>query len=214
MFKTILLIGNGKLSKSLQPLLSDYQVHVFDETNINELQNHLGDLLIDCSLPSSFNHIYKYLRTHLIHAIICSTGHNKEELNLLKELSNKIPIFQSENFSLGINLLNRFIKNSSSYLSQYDCHILDIHHKDKKDSPSGTSIKLSETLTNVNHLSIRSSNCLGQHEIYFISNDEEIKLSHKSISKEVYAKGILLAIEYIKNKRSGYFTMEDLIDEI
>ena len=214
MFKTILLIGNGKLSKSLQPLLSDYQVHVFDETNINELQNHLGDLLIDCSLHSSFNHIYKYLRTHLIHAIICSTGHDKKELTLLKELSNTIPIFQSENFSLGINLLNRFIKNSSSYLSQYDCHILDIHHKDKKDSPSGTSIKLSETLTNVNHLSIRSSNCLGQHEIYFISNDEEIKLSHKSISKEVYAKGILLAIKYIENKRSGYFTMEDLIDEI
>ena len=128
MFKTILLIGNGKLSKSLQPLLSDYQVHVFDETNINELQNHLGDLFIACSLPSSFTHIYKYLWAHLIPAIICSTGHDKKELTLLKELSNKIPIFQSENFSLGINLLNRFIKNSSSYLSLYDCHILDIHH--------------------------------------------------------------------------------------
>ena len=215
MIKNILLIGNGKLSKSLQKYLGNYNLLIFDENNISSLNKYSGDLLIDCSSPLAFPHIYEYLKKKEIPAIVCSTGHKENDLIQMKKLSKKIPFFKSENFSFGISLINKIIKEYSRQFNLYDTYLLDFHHKNKKDSPSGTSIKISENLNNkVTTLSIRSKDIIGKHTLYFFSNEEEITISHNATSRDVFAKGILKAILFIENKKPGYYTMENIINEI
>ena len=201
MNNTILLIGNGKLSKSLQPLLKNYIVFVFDENNITELKKYQGSILIDCSLNKAFNYIYDYLKIFPTKTIICSTGHSKRQINQMNELSNSIPIFKSENFSLGIALINKFIKDNKKIIDRYDNYIFDFHHKNKIDSPSGTSkLLMSSFSKSPNIFSIRSSNIIGTHKINLFQEDEEIEISHKITSRDIFAKGIILSIDFILNK--------------
>lgn len=215
MNNTILLIGNGKLSKSLQPLLKNYIVFVFDENNITELKKYQGSILIDCSLNKAFNYIYDYLKIFPTKTIICSTGHSKRQINQMKELSNSMPIFKSENFSLGIALINKFIKDNKKIIDRYDNYIFDFHHKNKIDSPSGTSkLLMSSFSKSPNVFSIRSSNIIGAHKITLFQEDEEIEISHKITSRDIFAKGIILSIDFILNKEKGTFSMEDILNEI
>lgn len=215
MNNTILLIGNGKLSKSLQPLLKNYIVFVFDENNITELKKYQGSILIDCSLNKAFNYIYDYLKIFPTKTIICSTGHSKRQINQMNELSNSIPIFKSENFSLGIALINKFIKDNKKIIDRYDNYIFDFHHKNKIDSPSGTSkLLMSSFSKSPNVFSIRSSNIIGAHKINLFQEDEEIEISHKITSRDIFAKGIILSIDFILNKEKGIFSMEDILNEI
>lgn len=215
MNNTILLIGNGKLSKSLQPLLKNYIVFVFDENNITELKKYQGSILIDCSLNKAFNYIYDYLKIFPTKTIICSTGHSKRQINQMKELSNSMPIFKSENFSLGIALINKFIKDNKKIIDRYDNYIFDFHHKNKIDSPSGTSkLLMSSFSKSPNVFSIRSSNIIGAHKINLFQEDEEIEISHKITSRDIFAKGIILSIDFILNKEKGIFSMEDILNEI
>jgi 4-hydroxy-tetrahydrodipicolinate reductase len=215
MNNTILLIGNGKLSKSLQPLLKNYIVFVFDENNITELKKYQGSILIDCSLNKAFNYIYDYLKIFPTKTIICSTGHSKRQINQMNELSNSMPIFKSENFSLGIALINKFIKDNKKIIDRYDNYIFDFHHKNKIDSPSGTSkLLMSSFSKSPNVFSIRSSNIIGAHKINLFQEDEEIEISHKITSRDIFAKGIILSIDFILNKEKGIFSMEDILNEI
>ena len=214
MSKKIIIVGNGKLSKSLQSNLTNNNLCIFDKSNIKKLASCQADILIDCSLPSAFEDIHSYLINHQIPAIICSTGHDEKQIQKLKTLSNSIPIFKSENFSLGISLIKQMLKDKTSLLSNYDCHLIDIHHENKIDSPSGTSLFLSSNLKNINHISIRSKNVIGEHKILLISDDEEIAITHKITSRDVFAKGIILAIRYIDGKKNGLYTMEDLTNEM
>lgn len=215
MIKNILLIGNGKLSKSLQKYLINYNLLIFDENNISTLNKYSGDLLIDCSSNLAFPFIYDYLKKKDIASIICSTGHKENEIMQMKKLTKRIPLLKSENFSFGISLINKILKEYSKQFNLYDTYLLDFHHKDKKDSPSGTSFKISESLNNkVTTLSIRSKDIIGKHTLYFFSNEEEIIISHNATSRDVFAKGILKAILFIENKKPGFYTMEDIINEI
>ena len=215
MINTILLIGNGKLSKSLQPYLTNYTVHIFDVNNIEELLLYKGDLLIDCSSSFSFDCIYNYLKNNKIKAIICSTGHTQNQIIKLKELSNTMPILKSENFSIGINLINKFIYENKNILSSYDNYLFDYHHKNKKDSPSGTSKMLINSFYKEPTIySIRSKDIIGIHKIQLFQDNEEIEITHRITSRDIFAKGITQAITFINKKEQGFFSMGDLINEI
>lgn len=215
MNNTILLIGDGKLSKSIQPLLKDYNILIFDKYNIAELKNYQGLVLIDCSLSCAFPSIYDYLKTHPTKTIICSTGHTKKQINQMIELSHLMPIFKSSNFSLGIALINKFIKDNKKIINTYDNYIFDFHHKNKIDSPSGTSKLLMSSFNKYpTNFSIRSSNIVGTHKINLFQEDEEIEITHRITSRNIFAKGIFLSINFILIKDKGLYTMEDLLNEI
>jgi 4-hydroxy-tetrahydrodipicolinate reductase len=214
MIKTILLVGNGKLSKSLQKYLLNYKTIIFTKNNIENINEYNGDLLIDCSTKDAFNDIYNYLITRPTKSIICSTGHSLEQIEKIKSLSAKCAILKSENFSLGIALLNKIIRENSKLINQFDLFLTDYHHKDKTDSPSGTSLKLSTQLDNVHHLSIRSKSIIGEHRLELIDDFEDIKIIHKVNNRDLFAKGIIKSINFIDNKEIGFYQMEDLINEI
>lgn len=214
-FKKIILIGNGKLSKSLQKYLINYQVEIFDKDNINLLNHAIGDLLIDCSLSDSFEILYSYIKSNLIPTIICSTNHSPKQLEMINELALYIPLFKEDNFSLGINLINKILKENNRLFNKYTPTLIDIHHEEKIDAPSGTSKKLIKQLKkDVKTYSIRVSKVIGEHNLRFFAEDEEITITHKITSRDVFAKGILLAIDFLKNKDNGFYTMEDIINEI
>lgn len=215
MFDTILLIGNGALSSSLQKFLKKERVFIFDKDNIDRLIHTKGDLLIDCSLPDAFDSIYVYLKKNRIPAIICSTNHSKEQVFQMKELSKSLPLFKSENLSLGIALIDKILRENKNIVKNYDLFLFDFHHRSKKDSPSGTGKKIAEILDHqVNVASVRSKNIIGEHQLRLFDEDEEITITHKATSKDLFAKGILKAMEFIDGKEPGFYDMEDLIDEI
>lgn len=215
MFETILLVGNGALSSSLQKFLKKERVVVFDKDNIDRLIHTKGDLLIDCSLPDAFDSVYAYLKKNRIPAIICATNHSKEQYYQMKELSKSIPLFKSENLSLGIALIDKILRENKNIVKNYDLFLFDFHHRSKKDSPSGTGKKIAEILDHqVNIVSVRSKNIIGEHQIRLFDEDEEITITHKATSKDLFARGILKAIDWIDGKEPGYYGMEDLIDEI
>lgn len=215
MFKQILLIGNGKLSKSLQKYLTDYNVIVFDKDNIDKINLYQGDLLIDCSLKDGFDNYVDYVIKHHIPLIIAATNHNQDQLEKMKEISLSLPVVKSNNFSIGITLFNMILSQYKNIINKYDLYLFDFHHQNKKDAPSGTANHFISIINqDLPCYSIRSKNIIGEHTIKMFSDDEEITLTHKVTSSDLFSKGILMAINFIFTKKTGFYTMEDILNEI
>lgn len=211
----VLIVGKGRLSKVVQEVFSNNNLFLFDEKNIDSLKDYKGDLLIDCSSPDAFQYVYNYLLFHKTPTIIATTNYTSKQEEDILFLSKTTPIFKSDNFSLGICLINSILAKYKLLLKKYDVHLIDYHHKNKKDSPSGTSKKFSSLLDNtVKTYSIRSKELIGKHELHFIDEHEEIIISHQAFSRVLFAKGILLSSFFILKKNKGLYSMEDLINEL
>ncbi|MEO0153747.1 MAG: dihydrodipicolinate reductase C-terminal domain-containing protein, partial [candidate division WOR-3 bacterium] len=149
--------------------------------------------------------------------IIGTTGFSQEQLELIKELSKKTAVFLSYNFSYGLNVLLKIIPELYKRLLDYDIALYEIHHKQKKDKPSGTAKMILEKLKEVNNNlnveigSFRIGGVFGEHVLLFSNEGEVIEIKHKALSRKVFAIGVLKAIEFIKDKEIGFFTMSDLI---
>ena len=187
-------------------------VGVYDK-NIDILMEK-PDVVVDFSHPDFLNHaINKALQFNV--PLVCgTTGLDKEKMALLKESSKKIPVVYSENFSVGIALLTKIFTDYNDKLKSYDKLILDYHHKEKRDAPSGTAIHLQEALKDASIASFRIGNIKGIHEIIFSNNDELITIKHEAFSRNVFALGVIKAIEFALQKNNGYYSFEDIIDEI
>ncbi len=215
MFKRILLVGNGKLSKSLQKYLNNYEVIILDKDNIKNIDLYKVDLLIDCSLKDGFDNYVDYVIKYHTPLIVAATGHNQSQLNKMKEISLLLPIVKSNNFSIGITLFNMILSQYKNIIKNYDLYLFDYHHKKKRDTPSGTANHFISILNqNIPCYSIRSKNIIGEHTIKMFSDDEEITLIHKATSSDLFSKGILQAINFISTKKYGIYTMEDILNEI
>lgn len=215
MFKRILLVGNGKLSKSLQKYLNDYEVIIFDKDDIKNINHYKGDLLIDCSLKDGFDSYVDYVIKSHTPLIIAATGHSQNQLEKMREISLFLPIVKSNNFSIGITLFNIILSQYKNVIKNYDLYLFDFHHKKKKDTPSGTANHFISILNqDIPCYSIRSKNIIGEHTIKMFSDDEEITLIHKATSSDLFSKGILQAINFISTKKTGFYTMEDILNEI
>lgn len=193
------------------------------------------DVLLDFSRPEALKDILDLSFKNNKPIILCSTGYSEEDLLLITEKSNNIPIFRSANMSLGINLLNSLLKKIvPSLYENYDIEVVEKHHNQKVDSPSGTALLLADTIKSVipketvyiygrsggnkrekNEIgihAIRGGSIVGDHEIIFAGAGEIIELSHKAISREVFAVGALKACEYMsKITKAGLYNMDDAL---
>lgn len=180
------------------------------------------DVLLDFSRPEALNDILKLSLKNNKPAILCSTGYTNEELQLISEKSKIIPLFRSANMSLGVNLLNSLLKKIVPTLYEnYDIEIIEKHHNQKVDSPSGTALLLADTIKDsisdesnyvygrsgkskrekneIGIHAIRGGSIVGDHDIIFAGAGEIIELSHKAMSREVFAVGALKACEYMSD---------------
>ncbi|MBR2384351.1 MAG: 4-hydroxy-tetrahydrodipicolinate reductase [Clostridia bacterium] len=177
---------------------------------------HLANVIIDFSSPSITDKLLDYAKRNQIPLVIGTTGHSKKQEEDIEKASKQIAIFKSANTSLGVLYFAKLCKIASQYLKGFDVQIIEKHHKNKKDSPSGTANLLKTHLINDNveqiqiH-SIRGGSVVGEHSVLFLGDGESFTLTHTAESKELFAKGAIKASEFIINKTKGLYSTKDLI---
>ena len=170
--------------------------------------------------------------------VIGTTGFSKKEENLIKKFSKKVPILKAGNMSLGVNLLMYLTEIASRSLGKnFLSKVNETHHKYKKDHPSGTALMLGKGIATgrkkefysmigkkylnknkfpfgkkINFNSIRKGEVIGEHEVTFSSGKEIVTLNHESFDRALYSEGALAAAKWLSNKKSGLYSMRDLLN--
>jgi 4-hydroxy-tetrahydrodipicolinate reductase len=218
------IIGfEGKMGKELRQNAPNFDIEIIGGVGKKDF-NNLKDLLkkskiaLDFSSPQSLNDLLYHAKKNLIPLIIGTTGYTEEDFEKIKEASNLIPICYSSNFSIGIALLKSFSIQASKVLKDSFVDIIEKHHILKKDKPSGTALSLEKDLQNnlekkINIHSIRASNIVGEHSIFFTNEKELIEIKHVAKTRAVFAEGALRAAKIIINKKPNFYSIQDLLGD-
>lgn len=194
-----------------------------------------GDVIIDFSNPEALEPLLEYAVETKIPLVTGTTGFSSDQLNKLYEASKAIPIFQAYNMSLGINIMIELVQKAAKVLKEnFDIEIIEKHHNQKIDAPSGTALMLADAINSVltpkmeytyeraskrtkrskNEIgihSIRGGTIVGEHSVIFAGNDEIFEINHKAMSRNIFGIGALKAAKYIINKKPGMYNMKNLI---
>ena len=192
------------------------------------------DVVIDFSSPACLDTVLEYVTSNSCSAVLCTTGYTAEQVDKIKEASKKVAILRSGNMSLGVNLLIDLVKKASQVLENFDVEIIEKHHNQKVDAPSGTALMLAEAVKEIqqhkfftygreglvgkrdkNEIgvhAIRGGNIVGEHDVIFAGNFETITLSHQATDRGVFAQGAVSAAKFLVNKKVGLFNMNDVIN--
>jgi 4-hydroxy-tetrahydrodipicolinate reductase len=174
------------------------------------------DVYIDASLPAALQSNLDAALAAKKPIVIAATGLSSSDIVSIQRASLAIPIFHAPNFSLGMALLRKFAEQASAlFHTDADIDLIETHHTQKKDSPSGSALLLAKTIGKpVNIHSIRSGKVVGEHTLIFNTPDERICLTHEAHSRDAFARGALAAARFLSSKPPGIYTMEDLIQLI
>lgn len=251
MTKVLMHGCNGKIGRAITRLIKDQEdieivagVDPYLEvpntypvfSTINEC-TVTADVIIDFSTATAIMPLIDYCKAHNIPAVICTTGLSNEDIAALNDASKTVPIFFSANMSLGVNLLIALAKRATEILgdSGFDIEIIEKHHNQKIDAPSGTALAIADAINDtLDHTytyrydrstvrekrpkkeigihAVRGGTIVGEHDILFAGNDEFITLSHQATSKEVFANGAIKAAKFLAHKAPGLYNMDHLLD--
>lgn len=194
----LIIVGTGAMGQVIRECAKEDKTFgkiEFVEPLDNNWPEEKADLIIDFSHPKAVRGIYEYCLIHKggIPVVIGTTGHAKEEEQLIKMLEKICPVLRKSNFSRGIEIINDLLPQIRKKLSMADIIVEEIHHTKKSDAPSGTAKVFCQSLgkDNSESISIRMGNVAGIHKIYFALDDEIIEISHTAYSKKIFAKGAL-----------------------
>jgi len=228
-FKLVALTENKTFNKKIAGIKINL--------NTNEAFKNT-DVIIDFTVPNCTFDILKIASKLKKKVVIGTTGFNQKEENIIKNYSKKIPILKAGNMSLGVNLLMYLTEIASKSLQdEYLSKIYEVHHKHKKDYPSGTALMLGKGIADgkkkniynligkkflnkktfpygkkINFNSIRKGEIIGEHEVTFSSGKEIIKLNHEAFDRALYSDGALTAAKWLINKKPGLYSMRDLLN--
>ena len=183
---------------------------------------HLADVIVDFSSPSVTSTLLNFAIETSLPIVIGTTGHSKsQEENILKA-SSVIPIFKSANTSLGVYHFIKLCRLATKLFDGFDVEIIEKHHKNKKDSPSGTVNLIFNEISKINSAtmsksqihSLRGGTVIGDHTVSFFGRNESITLTHSAESKELFANGAIKACEFIVKQKNGLYNMEDLTNDL
>lgn len=196
-----------------------------------------ADVLIDFSNPSLLSPLLEFGLARKMPLVICTTGYSEEQTAQIRKASERIPVFYSGNMSLGVNLVIELAKKAAAVLGdQFDIEIIEKHHNQKLDAPSGTALMIADAISEVrdgktNYVydrhsqrkkrekseigihSIRGGSIVGEHEVLFAGPGEVISISHSAQSKEIFATGSINAALFLAGKPAGLYRMADLISK-
>ena len=228
-FKLVTLTENRKIKKKIN--------NVKISLNTEEAFRN-ANLIIDFTIPKCTFQVLKIASKLKKRVIIGTTGFSKKEENLIKKFSKKIPILKAGNMSLGINLLMYLTEIASNSLgNNFLSKIFEVHHRHKKDYPSGTALMLGKGIAvgknknfynligkkylnkktfpygkKINFNSLRKGEIIGEHEVKFSSGKEIITLNHEAFDRTLYSEGALTAAKWLINKKPGLYSMRDLMN--
>ena len=175
-----------------------------------------SDLLIDFSLAKSFDKVLLFCKKNKLPLVSGVTGLSERQQKKLKLAAKVIPILWSPNMSLGVATLRKALRSLQS-MQDYDAQIIEWHHRNKKDSPSGTAVVMHNDLKQLKLKSlakpvgIRGGGIFGTHKVYFMSNDETLVFEHKANGRSVFATGAVKAALWLAKRKPGLYTMEDVL---
>ena len=195
------------------------------------------DVIIDFSYYQTTLEIAKLAVKHKKGLVIGTTGHDPEtKAEVMNTLSDQISVVWAGNYSIGVNTLNYLTKKAAKLLhEQFEAEVLEMHHHDKKDAPSGTAERLIEILKNQYNLNsdqfvhgregqvgarpkqeigvhaLRGGDIVGEHTVFFCGQGERVELTHKATDRKIFAQGALLAAHWTKTAKNGLFNMEDVL---
>ena len=195
-----------------------------------------ADVVVDFASPKAADHLMDFCAEKQLGLVLCTTGLSEEQIQKVKETAKKTAVLRSANMSLGVNLLLKLVQDAAKVLtgSGFDIEIVEKHHNQKKDAPSGTALALAdsinESLGNQYHYvydrscvhekrdpkeigiaSVRGGSIVGDHDVIFAGKDEVIKFNHTAYSKAIFAKGALEAAKFLAGKEPGLYDMSDVV---
>ena len=195
-----------------------------------------ADVIVDFSSPKVFDAMLDYALEKKIPAVVCTTGLSEEQIARLDAASESIAVLRSANMSLGINLLLKLVKEAAPTLAKagFDIEIVERHHNQKKDAPSGTALALADSINEsldeaceyiydrsdrmqkrdpkeIGISAVRGGTIPGTHEVIFAGEDEVIELTHLAYSRNIFGKGALSAAKFLAGKSAKFYSMADVI---
>ena len=213
--------------------LADYEVYETLD------QCPAADVVIDFSSAKATDGVVAYCEKTKTPVVLCTTGLSEEQLERVKALSRKTAVLKSANMSLGINLLLKLLKEAAGVLAPagFDIEIVEKHHNQKVDAPSGTALALADSINEefnneytyvydrstrrqkrdkkeIGLSAVRGGTIVGDHDVIFAGEDEVITFSHTAYSKNVFAKGAVQAAKFLKGKPAGLYDMSDVIEGV
>jgi 4-hydroxy-tetrahydrodipicolinate reductase len=228
-FKLVTLTENKIINKKINGI----------KINLNTEQAFKNiDIIIDFTIPKCTFQVLKIASKLKKRVVIGTTGFTKKEENSIKKFSKNIPILKAGNMSLGINLLMYLTEIASGSLGgNFLSKVFEIHHKHKKDYPSGTALMLAKGIAKgknkdfynlmgkkffnkknfpygkkINFNSLRKGEIIGEHEVRFSSGKEKITLNHEAFDRALYSEGALSAAKWLLTKKAGLYSMRDLMN--
>ena len=252
MTKIIMNGCNGKMGQVITRLVSeDNECEIVAGFDVNDsIENTYpvftnpdeftgdADVIIDFSHPSALTTVLNYCKKRKLPVILATTGYTDEQKKEFTEASKEIPVFFSANMSLGINLIIALAKKATKLLEgNFDIEIVERHHNQKIDAPSGTALAIADAIdetlsypaeyvydrhavrrkrkpTERGIHAVRGGTIVGDHEVIFAGTDEVIELKHSAHSKEVFAVGAIKAAKFMSDKPAGMYNMNDLISTL
>lgn len=210
---------------------NDYPVFKnFEECNVE------ADVIIDFASAKAVDALLDYSTTNNVPVVLCTTGLSEEQIKRVEADSNKVAILKSANMSLGINTLLKLLQDATKVFAPagYDIEIIEKHHNQKVDAPSGTALALADSINEVldneyeykfdrtaerkkrekkeiGFSVVRGGTIVGEHEVIFAGTDEVIEIKHTAYSKAVFAKGAVEAAKFLAGKGAGLYNMSDVI---
>ncbi len=209
---------------------------VLVSSDINAFLNAC-DIVIDFSLPEACEALLEAALKNPKPLVIGTTGLSPHQANLLKQASEKMPVLYATNMSLGVALLNKLVYQASAALDGFDIEIVEMHHKHKKDSPSGTALTLSESAAagrgldldkvrvsgrdgdigerskdEIGVMALRGGDIVGRHTVGFYNDGEFIELNHTATSRNTFSKGAIRAASWLVDKEVGLYSISDCLE--
>lgn len=195
------------------------------------------DIVIDFSLPEACEILLEACLKTPKPLVIGTTGLSAHQLNLLKQASESMPVLYATNMSLGVALLNKLVYQASAALGGFDIEIVEVHHKHKKDAPSGTALTLAESAAYARGLdldtvrisgrdgnigersrdeiavmALRGGDIVGRHTVGFYNDGEFIELNHTATSRNTFSKGAIRAASWLVDKKAGLYSISDCLE--
>lgn len=251
MVKVIMHGCNGRMGQVISGLIAaDEEVELVAGVDISNHRNNpypvfssilecdvKADVVIDFASAKAVDGLLEYCVKEQVPCVLCTTGLSEEQLEKVKEASGKVAILKSANMSLGINLLLKMLKEAAHVLAGagYDIEIVEKHHNQKLDAPSGTALALADSINEelngeyeyifdrsqvrqkrnkkeIGISAVRGGTIVGDHDVIFAGMDEVITFSHTAYSRSVFGKGAIQAAKFLKGKEAGMYNMSHVVE--
>lgn len=196
------------------------QSHGAPAIKTGELAAHLAkaDALVDFSTPEASIHFASAAAAAEAPIVIGTTGFAPVQLAQLKSYARRAPVFLSPNFSPGVNVLFQLCAQAAAFLKDYDASVSEIHHRGKKDAPSGTALRISQAVMEsrktdrpVPAVSQRAGDVVGEHTLTLAGPFERLEITHRAHSRELFARGALEAALWVQKRKPGLYGMNDMM---